>query len=1123
MEKPFVHLHVHSEYSMLDGVARIGELVERAAQLGMPALALTDHGNLFGMVEFYQKAREAGVKPIIGMEAYLAPTSRHEKEKGYYHLTLLARNAEGVRNLMRLSSLAYVEGFYYKPRIDWEALEAHHEHLIVLSGCPKGPVGQALLHQGEEAARKVIARFVDLFGKENYYLEIQDVGVEEGRRINAFLLQEAPRFGLKLVATNDVHYIHPEDARLQEVLLAINTGKKLSDEDRFRLSTDEVYFRTPEEMWERFQHVPEALHSTLEIAEKVDIHLELDPTRVHLPRFEIPEAFGDADAYLAHLAREGLRQRLGDPIPDAYRERLEHELAIIRRMGYAGYFLIIWEIVRHARERGIPVGPGRGSAVGSLVLYALGITELDPLKYHLLFERFLNPERVSPPDVDIDFADQKRDQVIRFIRERFGSDSVAQIITFGRMLSRAVIRDVGRVLGIPLAEVDQIAKRIPQGMSLKEALESVEELQAFREKYPELFQYALRLEGQVRNASTHAAGVVIAPGRITDYVPLFRHANGERDISTQFDMKSLEMVGLLKVDILGLRTLTILEKATELVRSRKDPDFDLRQIPLDDPDTFEVFSRGHTLGVFQMESRGMRELLRMLRPSRFEDLIAVNALYRPGPLSSGMHLDFVRRKHGEAPITYLLPELEEILAETYGTIVYQEQIMQIAARVAGFSLGEADLLRRAMGKKKPEVMAQMKARFIEGAVARGVPREKAEELFEYIVPFAGYGFNKSHAAAYALIAYQTAYMKAHFPAEFMTATLSAEMVAQDFHKKAIQFVREAQRLGLEVLPPDVNRSQWEFTLEGDRTIRYGLGAIKNVGRRFVEAMIRERASGPFKDFDDFVDRMHARNNWNKRAIESLIKAGAFDRLEPSRRALLEAIPSLSRRRTVAQVPSLFGSALPARSSPVDRSVEDRVEERVAMEREVLGFPLAAHPMDRYRDVVAGRYPTFEELEEKAGEHVELVGAVVELQIRKGRSRYADLQLEDHEGNRIRALVFEDLLERRGDVLQLDQVVWCRGYLSVEGEEETLILRVSDLERLDTRLERLPVECVIPETFDEAWVERFVQLLRAYPGNHPLLVRMNGRCYRARELHIRLDPELTRALEALGVHLRLREK
>lgn len=1118
--KEFVHLHVHSEYSLLDGVARIGDLVHRARELGMPALALTDHGNLFGMVEFYQKAREAGIKPIIGMEAYLAPTSRKEREKDYYHLTLLAMNAEGVRNLMRLSSIAYLEGFYYKPRIDWEVLSEHHEHLIVLSGCPKGPVAQNLLHRGEEAAHRVIAQFVDLFGPERFYLELQDVGVEESVTINEFLLRAAPRYGLHVVATNDVHFIHPEDARLQEVLLAINTGKKLSDEDRFRISTDQIYFRSAQEMWERFGHVPEALRNTLEIAEKVNIELSLDPTKVHLPKFDIPPEFESADAYLRHLALEGLAERVGRPIPEPYRERLERELAIIARMGYAGYFLIIWEIVRHAREKGIPVGPGRGSAVGSLVLYALGITQLDPLRYHLLFERFLNPERVSPPDVDIDFSDQKRDQVIRFIRERFGRDSVAQIITFGRMLSRAVVRDVGRVLGIPLAEVDRIAKLIPQGSSLEEALDTVPELKPYVEKYPELFDFARKLEGQVRNASTHAAGVVIAPGKITDYVPLFRHANASGEVSTQFDMKSLEMVGLLKVDILGLRTLTILEKTRDLIR-KKNPEFELEHIPLDDPETFRLFGEGHTLGVFQMESRGMRELLRMLKPTRFEDLIAVNALYRPGPLSSGMHIDFVKRKHGEAPITYMLPELEEILEETYGTIVYQEQIMQIAARVAGFSLGEADLLRRAMGKKKPEVMAQMKARFIEGATARGVPPEKAEALFEYIVPFAGYGFNKSHAAAYALIAYQTAYLKTHFPAEFMTATLSAEMAAGDFHKKVYPFIREAERMGLEILPPDVNTSEWEFRLEGENKIRYGLGAIKNVGKKFVDVLLKERErGGPYPSFEAFVERMHASGNWNKRAIESLVKAGAFDSLEPSRKALLEAIPRLSKSTTVSSPsPLLFGEAFKSRVQVVDRSVEDGVEERVAMEREVLGFPLQAHPMDRFREQVEGRYPTFDLLEEKTGDTVEVVGAIVELNIRRRRSRYADLQLEDYEGNRLRVLVFEDLLAEKEDLLTLDRVVWCQGYLSVEGEEETLVLRAAALEDMETRLAHAPVECVIPPHFDEEWVNRFVSLLRNHPGTHPLFIRLNGKRYRSRNLRVKPSQDLLERLRGMGVEVR----
>ena len=1125
----FVHLHVHSEYSLLDGVARIPELVDRARELGMPAVALTDHGNLFGAIEFYKAATEAGIKPILGMEAYVALTHRNDrKSKDYYHLTLLAETTEGYRNLMKISSEGYLTGFYYKPRVDWEVLEQHKQGLIVLTGCLKGPVAQKLLHQGEEEARRMLQHLLDLFGPEQLYLELQDVGIAENRTVNRFLLEEARRLNLKTVATNDVHYIAPDHAELQDVLIAINTGATLNDQDRFRLTTQDVYFRTPEEMAHLFQGMEEALRNTLEIAERAHVELTLDPTRVHLPWFNIPETFDSAEAYLEHLAREGLKRRVGDPPPPAYQERLEQELGIIRQLGYAGYFLIIWEIVKEARDRGIPVGPGRGSAVGSLVLYTLGVTDLDPLRYRLFFERFLNPERVSPPDVDLDFADQRRDEIIEYVRQRFGERSVAQIITFGRVKARMAIKDVGRVLGLSYSEVDRISKMIPMDASIEDAIRDNPELQklAQDERYRMLFTYAQKIQGQVRQASTHAAGVVITPGEITDHVPLYRSTRGrdEEVISTQYDMKSLEMVGLLKVDLLGLRTLTIVDHTLRLIRERQNPSFSLEDIPLDDPETFALFSRGETLGVFQVESRGMRELLRQLKPSRFEDLIALNALYRPGPLSSGLHWDFVERKHGRRKIEYLLPELKEILEETYGVIVYQEQTMQIASRIAGFSLGEADMLRRAMGKKKPEVMARMKARFIDGAVERGVPREKAEELFEYIVPFAGYGFNKSHAAAYALIAYQTAYLKTHFPAEFMTATLSAEMGAQDFKDKGQLWIREARRMGLRILPPDINQSEWNFRLIGDREILWGLGAVKNVGHTLVDEILEERATQPFSSFPDFVERMRTRNHWNRRAVEQLIRAGAFDSLHPSRSALLNELQELLKKRPVAVqgMPSLFGGMEPQtrvpREDPLNQQPPDPPEQLLEMERMAFGFPVTAHPLDPYTDWIpflpVHPVDALVQLPDRAS--VQVVGAVAEIQKPRKNSgkRFLRFTLEDWEGNRITCLVFSDLLDRAGEHIQLDRTLVVRGELSREGEDPstfTLILR--QLVPLPIFIERAPVVVQIPDSpEDTSFLTQLPGALQQHSGPHPLWVRYRNRWYRSRQYRIGKTPQILQTLQ-----------
>jgi len=948
MGKEYVHLHVHSEYSILDGAVKIPDLLKHTKEKGMNALALTDHGNLFGVIEFYKTALKYGIKPIIGMEAYIAENSLEEKNpnENLSHLTLIAENEKGYKNLLYLSTVSYLKGFYYKPRIDKELLRKNSEGLIALSGCLKGEIPQKILRGDEEGAKKALLEFLDIFGKENFYLELQEIGLEENIIVNKKLLEFAAQFNVNIVATNDVHFLTPQDHLLQDVLICIQTGKKLDDEKRLRIRTNKIYLRSPAEMWEIFGEVEEALTNTLVIAERANVKLELDPTRVHLPKFEIPEGYRDADDFLRQLAVEGLKRKFNGKIPEEYERRLDYELQVMKEMGFSGYFLIIWDLVREARRRGIPVGPGRGSAVGSLVLYALDVTEIDPIRYNLIFERFLNPERISPPDVDMDFSDIKREQLIEYLRNKYGEESVAQIITFGRVMAKGVIRDVARVLGFPYKEADRIAKLIPNGADLGEAMEQVPELKALPakgEKYKMLFDISRRIEGQIRNISTHAAGLVIAPGKIYEHAPLYKSTDGT--ISTQFDMKSLEELGLLKIDLLGLRTLTIIDWTVEEVRRRHDPDFRIEDIPLDDQLTYELLSRGETQGIFQLESEGFQNVLRRIKPTKFEDLIAIVALYRPGPIKSGMLESFIRRKRGEEKVEYLHEKLEEVLGETYGVIAYQEQVMQIASTLAGFSMGEADLLRRAMGKKKVEIMEKQRVQFVEGCVKNGISREEAEKIFKAIEPFAGYGFNKSHAAGYALLAYRTAYLKAHYPLEFLTANLSAEMNTQDFQKKIYKFVAEARRLGFNVLPPDINRSKYRFSIHDDNSILFGLGAVKNVGESAVRAILDAREQrGSFTSFEDFVESVDTRKV-NKKTIEFLIKAGAFDNLYPNRKDLLAKMDLLLSRKNGRKKASLslFGEDTLSQNQEEVRGLPYTLEDKLAYEKEAFGFFLSGHP------------------------------------------------------------------------------------------------------------------------------------------------------------------------------------
>jgi len=805
----FVHLHTHSDYSLLDGACSVSQLVEEACHLNMPALALTDHGNLFGAIDFYQKAFSKGLKPIIGCEMYVAPQSRFKKKKGRgeqvaYHLTLLCKNKQGYKNLMELVSKGFTEGFYYHPRVDKELLSDLKEGLIALSGCIKGEIPSLLIKGEVEKAHEVTRELREIYG-EDFYLEVQFAGLKEQELANASLKELGKRFSIPLVATNDIHYLRREDAKAQEVLLCIQTGKTLEDTARLKFSSSEFYFRTPEEMLKVFSDT-NLIYTSGEIAEKCNLVLEQG--KMHLPLYHPPQEYTLTD-YLKKLCQEGLK-RCYSSVSQEVKERLNFELNIIFEMGYVGYFLIVCDFIAYAKKKGILVGPGRGSVTGSLVAYLLGITEIDPLSYGLIFERFLNPERKSLPDIDIDIQDNRRGEIIEYVREKYGEQNVAQIITFGTMAARAAVRDVGRVLGMPYATVDKIAKLIPPYTKLKVAIEQSSEIKQFiseDEQVETLFEIAQRVEGLIRHASTHAAGLVITPKKLTHYTPLYK--TNKNEITTQYEMHSIEAIGLLKMDFLGLKTLNVIKETLDLVKKNKEKAINLKGVSLKDRATYRMISQGETLGVFQLESRGMQDLLKRLKPEKFEDIIAVLALYRPGPLQSGMVDDFISRKSGSSKVEYLHPKLKPILKDTYGVILYQEQVMEIASELAGFNLGEADILRRAMGKKIPSLMAKQKEKLIQGALQRGIDIQIAERIFELIAHFSGYGFNKSHSTGYALVSYQTAFLKSNYPLEFMAALLTSE---KDNTDKLIFYISECQRMGIEVLPPDINKSWANFTV-----------------------------------------------------------------------------------------------------------------------------------------------------------------------------------------------------------------------------------------------------------------------------------------------------------------------
>ena len=1013
----FIHLHVHSQYSLLDGAIRFEEAFDLAKKYRMDALALTDHGNMFGAIEFYQTAIKHGIKPIIGCEIYVAPGSRFEKkmgegEEGNYHLTLLVKNETGYFNLLKLVSLAYLEGFYYKPRVDKELLNKYHEGLIALSGCLKGEVA-ALAGRGEMKKALLSAEeYKKIFDDRRFYMEIQNNGVENQLQVNERLLEIGHQLSLPAVATNDCHYLHRKDAKAQEVLLCIQTGKTLQDSNRMIFSSDEFYFKSPQEMIGLFQNTPEAISNTVEIAGQCNLEIRFDAK--HIPKIAVP-AGETSESYLEKLAREGLERRLSRYQGEKnfkdrsarYKARLEEELKIIKSMGYPGYFLIVYDFIHYAKSHKIPVGPGRGSAAGSLVAYALNITDLDPIEYDLIFERFLNPGRKSSmPDVDVDFCMEGRDEVIRYVSEKYGKENVAQIITFGKMQAKAVVRDVGRVLGIPYAEVDRIAKLIPNKLdiTLDQALQleaSLKEAVANDTRIASLFEIAKSLEGLARHASTHAAGVVISNKPLMEYLPLQRGQNSE--IITQYAMKQVEAIGLVKFDFLGLKTLTVLDQAVQLIEKNRGIKVELSEIPLDDPEIYALLGGGSNLGIFQLESSGMRDLLIKLKPQSFKDIIALVALYRPGPLDSVMVGEFIKRKHGQEAIRYELPALEEILRDTYGVIVYQEQVMRIASALAHFSLEDADNLRRAMSKKDTLEMERQKEKFLEGAKKTRIPAKKAEKIFEQMETFGRYGFNKSHSAAYALLAYQTAYLKTHYPIEFMAALLTSE--AQNA-EKIVKYISECREMKIEVLPPDINESFKHFAVM-ENQIRFGLNAVKNVGDAAIDLILTEReGNGKFKSLYDFCHRVDLRKV-NRRVIESLIKCGAFDFSKAHRSQMLTVLGELLEQSQSAQ----RKKGEPQLSMLIDRSRELKEEypdidefpenQLIALEKETIGFYISRHPLSRYQEAIK-KYTDVDtsaipRLQNGAEAKIcSLVSGLKEIVTKKG-DRMAFLTLEDMKG------------------------------------------------------------------------------------------------------------------------------
>jgi DNA polymerase-3 subunit alpha len=1123
----FVHLHCHTDYSLLDGACEIDQLMQLVVEQKMPAVAMTDHGNLFGAVQFYNAAKANGVHPVIGCEVYVSQKghkTRTDTDR-YNHLVLLCENQDGYRNLIDLVSTAYLDGFYYKPRIDLDLLNRHSKGLIAMSACLRGHIPETILSGKYDDAKRLALTYSDIFGRNNFFLEVQDHHLDQDRRLTPELNRLAQETGLPLVATNDSHYLRKEDARAHEILLCVQTGKMMSDPNRMRWHSPDFYLKSRDEMMQLFGELEDALDRTWDIAQRC--HVSLHKVAEPFPKFDVPPEHS-ADSYFEYIARQGFEARrprleamrakgiLKHDLQE-YTERLDREIKMIQKMKFSGYFLIVWDFIRYAKSKNIPVGPGRGSAAGSLVGYAMSITDIDPLQYGLLFERFLNPERISMPDIDVDFCMNRRGEVIHYVTEKYGREQVAQIITFNTLGARAAIKDVGRVLEVAFADVERLTKMVPATLNIK-LKDAIAQEPGFNEaakkdpKIAEVLEVALRLEGLARNCSVHAAGVVISPQPLKELVPLYKTNRDE--IVTQYDMGGLEKLSLLKMDFLGLTTLTLIQDALRLIHKRHGVEIVPEDLPLDDKDTYEIFSKGLTSGVFQFESPGMRDILRRYHPSRLEDLTALNALYRPGPIQGGMVDDFIERKWGRRDVKYDLPELKELLEETYGVIVYQEQVMQISNLVAGYSLGDADLLRRAMGKKKLEEMTQQRERFIAGALERGFPQKKVEKIFDLMEQFAGYGFNKSHSAAYAYLAFVTAYLKAHYPVDFMAALLTSETGNT---AKVVKYINECREMGIVILPPDVNHSEWSFTPDekapGGRGIRFGMGAVKNLGQSAVEAIAKAREEvGRFRSLHQLCEKVDL-GAVNRRMIESLIKAGAMDSLEGTRSQKMAALDGAMeagqrawRDRESGQG-GLFGE-MPGEQADVPLpNVPDWTDkEKLAGEKELLGFWVTGHPLDRYEDKISELAThdtsTLEGLAK--GVEVKLCGVLTGIARKRNKEgkAWAAAVLEDRIGA-VEALVFATSYERLAAEVLEDQAVLVTGLVLPE-ENAQPKLSVQNIVALDNA--RVDFDSVISirvwlgKNGGQDRAQALHELFRRKPGDTQVRLRLEA----VRDFSVLLD-------------------
>ncbi len=1114
MTTPFVHLHVHTQYSMLDGAIRLGDLIDKTQAYGMNAVAVTDHGAMYGALEFYTKANKAGIKPLVGCEFYISETDHlvHDKSAGHnFHIVLLAMNETGYRNLMKLASIAQTAGFYYRPRIDRKLLFAHQEGLLALTACLHGEIPWTITHQGLDKAKEKALSLQKVFG-DRLYFEIQENGIPEQRTVNDGLLELGNDLDIKVVATNDCHYLNQEESYAHEVLLCIQTSKTINDANRFRFSTDELYFKSPEVMAQQFSYCPEALANTLEVADRCNLELKFGDN--HFPIFPVPEN-ESLESLFEKACRDGLDIRLehlrslqevSKELEQQYQERLDMEIGVIQEMGFSGYFLIVADFIGWAKSKSIPVGPGRGSGAGSLAAFCMSITDIDPIPYGLLFERFLNVERVSMPDFDVDFCKERRDEVIDYVRRKYGGDDhVAQIVAYGSMKARAVLRDVGRVLEVPLPVVDRIAKLVPDELkiTLKKAIDKEPRLRDAMQQDPavrELLKVAQTLEGLSRHKSTHAAGVVVSPKAMVEYLPVC--VGSKKEILTQFDMKYTEMTGLIKFDFLGLKTLTVIDRALKLIELDIGTWIDLSKVPMDDQRTYDLLCAGNSLGVFQLESDGMRELLVKMAPEQFTDLIALVALYRPGPLDSGMVDQFVETKHGRRPPEYPLPQIKAVLKETYGVIVYQEQVMKISNILASYSLGDADILRRAMGKKIPEVMEEERGKFMAGAEGNNIPKEKAAYVFDLMAKFAGYGFNKSHSAAYALIAYQTAYLKAHYPAQFLAALLSCDVDNTD---KVVKYINECKQMSIPVLPPDINESYHDFTVINDR-IRFGLAAVKNVGGSALDSMIREREeNGFYTSLADFCGRIDS-SKVNRKVLENLVKAGAFDFVQVKRAQLMEVLDqaleqakAVQRDRLSGQM-SLFavGGSKEESAASAEIKFPDIDEwpelKKLSYEKETIGFFLTGHPLDGVINTIRMVADAdIEALENRREGQVVRVGGLIQQykeHISKKGDRMAFTVLEDMSSS-VEVIVFPETFARCSHYLGKDEPLIVLGTVQ-QGERGAKII-AEDIYSLDKAVEQFTEQTSIRLSADRIGRKQLVELkelIYQYHGSAPIKLTLH---------------------------------